>query len=134
MKIIVCVDKKNGMLFNFRRQSQDSALRDRVIELSKNSKLWMNNYSAEQFNFNPEIFVSENFIKDAGVWEYCFIENTEIPQEGIEEIIIYKWNRNYPADVFFTFDFKNNGFKKKSSTDFSGNSHEKITEEIYIKK
>lgn len=134
MKIIVCVDKKNGMLFNSRRQSQDSLLRKRIIELSKDTKLFMNNYSAKQFDYLDLIQVSENFLNEAAEDDYCFIENCEIPKEGINEIIIYKWNRTYPADFFFDFDFKINGFKKISSTDFAGNSHEKITEEIYIKK
>ena len=134
MKIIVCVDKKNGMLFNSRRQSQDSLLRERILELSKSSKLWMNNYSAKQFDNSSEIQVSDTFVQLAGAGEFCFIENSEIPTENIEEIILYKWNRTYPADVFFDFDLKKNGFKKISSNDFVGSSHEKITEEIYIKK
>lgn len=134
MKIIVCVDKKNGLLFNLRRQSQDSELRNRIIEISKNTKLRMNNYSAQQFNGESNICISENFLQEAGTGEYCFIENSEIPTAEIEEIILYKWNRVYPADTFFEFDFKNNGFKKLNSTDFAGSSHEKITEEIYIKK
>lgn len=134
MKIIVCIDKKNGMLFNFRRQSQDSLLRERIVKLSEDTKLWMNNYSAEQFGFLPEISVSENFLQEAGTGEYCFIENSEIPAEDIEEVIIYKWNRMYPADTYFNFDLKSNGFKKQSDFDFPGSSHEKITEEIYIKK
>lgn len=134
MKIIVCVDKKNGMLFNFRRQSQDSEILKRISEMSKNTKLWMNDYSAKLFDDSDNICVSENFLHEAGNGEYCFIENIVIPTNGIEEVILYKWNRNYPADTFFDFDFKNNGFKKLNSTDFAGNSHEKITEEIYVKK
>ncbi|MEE1065405.1 MAG: ribonuclease Z [Acutalibacteraceae bacterium] len=134
MKIIVCVDKKNGMLFNSRRQSQDCLLRERIIKLSQNSKLWMNNYSAEQFGSSAGFSVSENFLKEAKTGEYCFIENSVIPTEDVEEIIIYKWNRTYPADTFLTFDLRSNGFKKQKSSNFPGNSHEKITEEIYIKK
>lgn len=133
MKIIVCVDKSNGMLFNSRRQSQDEELRKRIIEISKNSKLLMNDYSAKQFENKNNIFISENFLNEAKTGDYCFIENNEIPTEKIEEIIIYKWNRKYPADTYFEIDLKK-GFKKISSTDFSGSSHEKITEEIYIKK
>lgn len=133
MKIIVCVDKKNGILFNSRRQSQDEKVRNRIIEISKETKLFMNQYSAKQFDNTDNIYVTENFINEAKAEDYCFIENSEISDKEIEEIVLFKWNRIYPADTFFEFDFKNNGFKKISSTDFSGNSHEKITEEIYIK-
>ena len=34
MKIIVCVDNQNGMMFNHRRQSQDCVLRKRILELT----------------------------------------------------------------------------------------------------
>ena len=41
MKIIVCVDNQNGMMFNHRRQSQDRVLRKRILELTGGEKLWM---------------------------------------------------------------------------------------------
>ena len=50
MKIIICLDDKNGMLFAARRQSRDSALCERVIGLSKGSRLYMNEYSAKLFS------------------------------------------------------------------------------------
>lgn len=49
MKIIVCVDNQNGMMFNHRRQSQDRVLRKRIMELTGGKKLWMNAYSQKQF-------------------------------------------------------------------------------------
>ena len=49
MKIIVCVDDKLGMTFNHRRQSMDSALRQKLIALCGMNTLWMNEYSAKQF-------------------------------------------------------------------------------------
>ena len=42
MKVIVCVDKSNGMMFNNRRQSQDSVLREKVISLLDGKKLFLN--------------------------------------------------------------------------------------------
>ena len=50
MKLIVCVDKKNGVMFFGKRQSQDSVLREWIITHTADSKLWMSNYSAEQFS------------------------------------------------------------------------------------
>ena len=38
MKIIVCVDNQNGMMFNHRRQSQDRVLRKRILELTGGKK------------------------------------------------------------------------------------------------
>ena len=40
MIIMVCVDDNNGMMFNKRRQSQDRVLRQRMLELAGEKKLW----------------------------------------------------------------------------------------------
>ena len=45
MILITCVDDKMGMLFNKRRQSMDSILRERVLKMCAGKKLWMNEYS-----------------------------------------------------------------------------------------
>ena len=45
MNIIVCLDDKNGLMFNKRRQSQDKVLRANIKELIKNQNLFMNEYS-----------------------------------------------------------------------------------------
>ena len=67
MIIVVCLDDHGGMLFNRRRQSQDSCLRGRVLELCGEKMLWMNSYSAEQFSeAAPNIRVAENFLEKAG--------------------------------------------------------------------
>ena len=50
MIVITCLDQKNGMMFNHRRQSQDSVLREHVAKLVANVPLWMNHYSASQFD------------------------------------------------------------------------------------
>lgn len=47
MIVITCLDQKNGMMFNHRRQSQDSVLREHVAKLVANVPLWMNHYSAQ---------------------------------------------------------------------------------------
>ena len=49
------------------------------------------------------------------------------------DVYLYKWNRKYPSDVKFPKDMLND-FKLEGSTDFEGNSHEKITEERYVRK
>ena len=46
MIVITCLDQKNGMMFNHRRQSQDCVLREHVAKLVANVPLWMNHYSA----------------------------------------------------------------------------------------
>ena len=48
MKIAICVDKSNGILFGGKRLSQDSILRNKLIELAGNGKLCMNEYILRQ--------------------------------------------------------------------------------------
>ena len=51
----------------------------------------------------------------------------------IDTLIIYRWNRLYHSDVKFDVDVKKSGYKLKSSTEFAGSSHDKITKEIYVR-
>lgn len=128
MNLIVCVDKQNGMMFNGRRQSQDSVLRERVLQLCSGARLLMNEYSKLQFSEYSDIIVSDDFLQQAEPGDYCFVEDGTLPPlETIESIFIFNWNRQYPADVTFDFDLKANGFKCQAKEDFAGSSHKKIT-------
>ena len=131
MNIIVCVDKSGGMMFGGRRQSQDSLLREKVLELSKDSKLLMNSYSAKQFGEVPGITVDENFLENAEVGDFCFVEDKCITSANVENFYIFNWNRKYPGDLFFSVDLKAEGFKKTGKEEFQGSSHDKITLEIF---
>ena len=130
MILIVCVDDNMGMAFNHRRQSQDRLLRRRLLERVGASTLWMSPVSARQFEALPvTVLVSEHFQTEAEAGEYCFAE-LSCPDDA-EGVVLYRWNRSYPADVRFTFDLS--AFRLTERTDFAGSSHPKITEEIYIK-
>ena len=135
MILIVCIDDKNGMLFHNRRQSQDRVLRERLLVETSDSKLWMNEYTYMQFEAAPasHIVVDDDFLEKAGCGEYCFAENLPVAffENRLEEIILYKWNRVYPADLFFDISLEKSGWKMIQSEDFSGSSHEKITKEVY---
>lgn len=134
MKIIVCIDKKQGMMFNNRRQSQDSAVREKVHSFAESSTVWMSNYSFRQFTDGGNFSVDDDYLNKAGNDDYCFIEDGEYDINRCDTIIVYKWNRQYQADKFFDFDFKSSIFKRISKLDFVGSSHEKITEEIFERK
>lgn len=130
MILIVCVDDNMGMAFNHRRQSQDRLLRRRLLERVGASKLRMSPYTARQFDALPEnVQVSELFLSEAEAGEYCFAE-LSCPDDA-EGVVLYRWNRSYPADVRFTLALS--AFRLTERTDFAGFSHPKITEEIYIK-
>ena len=134
MILITCVDDKMGMLFIKRRQSMDSVLRERVLKMCAGKKLWMNEYSRKQFDAAAEgISVDDDFMAKAGEDDYCFVENiSPKAYEGqFKQIVLYKWNRVYPADLYFDMDLTN--WRLAQSSDFAGSSHDKITEEIYVK-
>lgn len=133
MIIFVAVDDKNGMTFNKRRQSKDKILREHIMEQSKEHTLWMNTYTKNQFEtpLAENIIVDDDFLDKAGKDDYCFVENLflERYEDKIEKVILFKWNRVYPADTHFDIDLEQNGWKLVSVEEFAGNSHEKITKE-----
>lgn len=135
MIVITCIDDDMGMLFNNRRQSKDSVLRARILDKSAGHKLWMNHYSAKQFEGDetPQVNVEEDFLLEATPGDYCFVETQPLQayEKWIEKLILYRWNRKYPSDLKFDLDLR--GWKLLESTDFPGNSHDKITEEVYVK-
>ena len=131
MKLIFCIDNRRGVMFNSRRQSQDRELRRRVLSLVGGARLLMSPYSAKQFEDSDTVIADAKFLSLAGKDDYCFVEDTDITLDGCDEVIIYLWNRAYPADKYFEFNLAALGFELTSSEDFKGYSHEKITEKIY---
>ena len=133
MKLIACIAKNKGMTFFGKRVSKDSVLREKILELSHGHRLLMNSYSAKQFEDISALTVDENFLNIANDDDFCFIENMNADVNSVNEIYLFSWNRDYPADFFFDIDPKSSGFKRVSSQDFKGSSHDKITLDIYKK-
>ena len=126
MKLIVCIDDNKGMMFNNRRQSRDKILIENMLELCKDKKLYISEYSSKLFPENSvEIFKDFEDVEEG----YCFAENFTVNEEYVEEIIVYKWNRLYPADTYFNIELEN--WNLTETVEFEGSSHEKITREIY---
>ena len=119
------------MTFFSRRQSQDRALRERLLSLAENQKLWMNEYSAKQFGEADGITVDNDYLAKAGQDDYCFVENGIYDLSVACEVVLCRWNRRYPANKFFDADLESLGFKLEYSEDIKGYSHDKITVEIY---
>lgn len=134
MNVMVVVDDNGGMLFNSRRQSQDSALRAYILNITKNSVLWMNQYSLRQFGaVPPNVRISEDYLSEAGRGEYCFVEDKNIGEvsDKLEMLILFHWNRSYPSDMKLDYDPSVNGMHIKSTADMVGQAHEKITVEVW---
>ena len=133
MKIAVCLDDQNGMLFGGRRQSKDRCLRQRLLELAQPNMLWMNEFSAKQFAPTDAIRVAEDFLEVAPQEDWCFVENVDILpyKEQIRYIAVYRWNRLYPSDTKFPVEAFCQSWQQISTRTFPGHSHDEITEEIY---
>lgn len=131
MKLIVCLDNNRGMLFHNRRQSSDRIVCQKIREVTRDGKLWMNSYTGYLFaEMSSNIRIDENFLLRAEEEDYCFVENIDVKPylTSVKTVIIFHWNRNYPADLYFP-ELKPE-FALISREEFSGNSHEKITMEV----
>lgn len=134
MNIIVCIDDKCGMLFGGRRLSRDIRLCENILEVVNGDTLYMNEYSYGLFETlsAKNIKVNESFLKKAKANDYCFVENASIEEyaKSINKVLLYRWNRVYPSDVKFDMSVLEDK-KLLSTTEFAGNSHDKITLEVY---
>lgn len=134
MKLIVCLDDGGGMAFNKRRQSRDSALIDDLKKHLNGAPLWMLPYSAPLLEGSGILCrVHENAPTLAKKNDHCLLETlSPLPfANEINEIVIYRWNRRYPSDIYFDLDLS--GFSRLAEVEFVGSSHEKITKEIWKK-
>ena len=132
MIIAVCVDDRMGMLFNHRRQSRDKFLIDDLMSITE--RVHINSFSEELFgDYSDRILIDEDFLENASEDDVCFVENIDLEpySDKINKVILYLWNRHYPSTLKFKVDLSDYNFIE--STEFEGNSHEKITREVYSK-
>ncbi len=132
MKVIICLDDNNGMLFNHRRQSRDQKITEDISTYTK--ELWIAPFSQKLFEHEEiKLTTSDKILDDAPFEAYCFIEDKSLKlyEDRIEQLIVYKWNRKYPFD--FKCDLSLENWNLVESTDFIGKSHDKITKETYRK-
>jgi hypothetical protein len=75
MILIVCIDDKNGMAFNGRRQSRDSILCERIMSVVGEKRIYMRPDSAKLFSgHGMHICVSEVLVNAADNAHYYFAE------------------------------------------------------------
>lgn len=111
-------------------------MRQHILEVCGNHRLWMNAYTASQFEHlpNANICVDEHFLEHAEKGDFCFAEDVASVrdiQPQLEALYIYRWNRSYPFDLSFKDSMEELHLHLVSTADLVGSSHEKITEEIW---
>lgn len=127
---VVCVDNDNGILFGGKRQSRDRVLIEDLFKLSEGTKLYASTFSKVLFE-NTSCILDDNYLSIAEDGAYCFTEKDDLSKYSFDKIVIYYWNRDYPADKHLKVDL--NSFKEVSSIDFEGYSHDKITRKVFEK-
>lgn len=136
MNICVCVDDSMGMSFFGKRQSKDKLLTERLLSHTEYERILVRPYSLPLFTdlSDARVTVTEDF-SEAGDKDLCFFELEHVTEfaDKTNRIILYRWNRKYPSDKKFPFLPRDKGFTLESSVDFAGNSHDKITEEIWTR-
>jgi hypothetical protein len=120
------------MAFGGRRQSRDRALCEDMVAFAAGRPLRMAPRSAKLFEgLGGKIVPSEDFARSVGAGECCFVEFAPVDElaERASELVIYRWNRHYPADLHFSLSMED--WRLVQTTEFAGTSHEKITREVY---
>ena len=134
MIVIACVDGRNGMAFNRRRQSRDRLAQWDLLKEAGRSPLWMDSASAALFTEiqRERLRVAEDFLDRAGPGEFCFVEDRSVKDyvNKIERVLLYRWDRAYPADFFW--DLPLEGWTLERRQELAGYSHKLITKEVYV--
>lgn len=134
MILAFCVDDQGGLAFNHRRQSRDRALVADLLAAAGVRPVFCLPYSAGLFDPGTVTVTDDpGAVSADGI---LFLENADpaayIPHA--EKLILYHWNRLYPADLTLNGTPVQWGYRLQDTTDFAGTSHEKITRERYVKK
>lgn len=135
MTLYFCLDDRNGMLFNHRRQSRDIAvmedIRSRVegeLLIDPLSRVLAEaaeiSYSYAPGEVTQELQGSHFFVEDRVPGDWVGLASS---------VVIYRWNRHYPADRYFEIDLTALGFTLSETVDFPGKSHKTITREVYVR-
>ena len=131
MTIIACVDVRRGMAFNGRRQSRDSVVYKDIARIADGEKIGMDERSEMLFADTDARIVTGRRAEKQDIYFLEFASTCSCAPKA-DRIILYHWNRHYPADMHFEVPM--DGFKFESAEDIIGTSHEKITREVYIRE
>lgn len=144
MTVITALEDRGGMRFNNRRLSRDRVVTADLLQTARNHRLLYYPCSEDLFEnpsdcgtapdkeAGPVLVESADALSEAGPDDYVFLEDRNPDSSsGVSSCVLYLWNRRYPADLYFTFDY--HAMKLTEQCDFPGFSHEKVTKEVYVK-
>jgi hypothetical protein len=130
MKLIMCVSRNGGIAFNNRRQSRDEQVCKDMIMLS-NGKLFVEEYSSGLFEGVADVRICDDSKKSGDQYYFAERKMPDMDEQSVSEVVLYHWNRDYPADHFFDMDLGK--FHLQETMEFEGKSHECIRREIWTR-
>ena len=134
MTVIICLDDYNGMAFNKRRQSRDSCVTEDLKAEFSSDGIKISPYSEKLFSaVDVKYTVCEDLASERDGVLFVETFDPSICSDHIHRLVIYRWNRHYPADLFCTLEPSRAEWKQVSVKEFCGTSHELITREIFEK-
>ena len=150
MKLVICIDAELGYSYHHRRLSRDKNIR---LHLMKNIRerggtLYMNAYTEKSFLKDEGVFLPKErtermkcpaapgtaFLEAARRENgWAFVENEDVTQylPEVDEMLVYRWNRVYDADLRLPPDFAK-AFTEQYTESISGSSHERVSFVRYI--
>ena len=119
------------MAFNHRRQSKDSVIIDKIEQIVKNNPLYCDEYTAELFSENKNINIVTQKPSERPYFWFPELKDPAPLDENITKIHAFYWDKNYPADVFCSWNpLKWDLF---FSRELIGSSHDVISYREYRK-
>lgn len=130
MQIAVCVDDALGRTFNGRRQTKDRVVAADLIREAQ-GRLFITPFSQKWLGDSPGVSLWDG--GDSSHLLFLEAEPLAPYAQQITRLVIYRWNRRYPADTYLDLDPQALGLTLESTQELTGFSHPVITKEIWTK-
>ena len=130
MQIAVCVDDALGRTFNGRRQTKDRVVAADLIKEAQ-GQLFITPFSQKWLGDAPGVSLWDG--EDPSHLLFLEAEPLAPYAQQITRLVIYRWNRRYPADTYLDLDPQALGLALESTQELTGFSHPVITKEIWTK-
>ncbi|WP_305151049.1 hypothetical protein [uncultured Dubosiella sp.] len=127
MRVFLCVDQNNGLLFNERRPSRDREVVADIERTLQGEPIAMSAYSGKLFEGMDNVQVTDDF---QGC-ENVFLEADDLANLDFNTLVVYRWDKVYPADVALSYDLKS--LKLDDVSVIKGYSHDEIVKEVYTR-
>lgn len=135
MTLYFCLDDRKGLSFNHRRQSRDAALLEDLHRRAGDNlvadPISLRLLEMAGLTCRP----APRNVEDLASGDHYFVEGRPAGDwiSQADTLVLYHWNRHYPADRYFEADPEMLGFRLMETGEFPGRSHDKITWEVYGK-